>query len=71
MIDLKPAFDLLREYVVEHRRKCRNPECAEVGNLLAWLAHCLGATERDVRKFPSYLVDYDVQCTAAPCNAHE
>ena len=59
--------DKLVEVITEHRRTCPNPKCAEVGNVLAFLAHCLGATQYDLLAMQQLIVRYDLQCKCEFC----
>ena len=58
---IKQARNLLVDWVKQHRAHCDN-DCGEVGNVLAFLAHSMGATEFDLRQFPKRLVAYDIDC---------
>ena len=62
--------DLAIAVIKSHEAVCDDPECTERGNMLAWLAHCIGATERDLRALPKLLVMYDTHCKGCPSDRH-
>lgn len=45
-----------------HERTCPQTNCTEKGNMLAWLAHSIGAGPEDLRVLPRLLLQYDIQC---------
>ena len=61
------ARDRLVEALRQHKATCPNPNCAEVGNVLAFLAHCLGATRQDLIVMEQLLVRYDLNCQCEFC----
>ncbi len=66
------ARDLLVAYLREHERTCTKPpgQCQEVGGVLGWLAHCLGATREDLVRLQGELVHYDLTCTGGDDHIH-
>ena len=67
------ARNLLVDCAELHRMHCDHPpqECGEVGNMLAWLAHCMGATAKDTAVFPTRLFWYDSECKErGGCGVH-
>lgn len=45
-----------------HRAHCPETSCVEPAGFLAFLAHSMGATERQLTQFPRLLLDYDMRC---------
>lgn len=65
------ARTLLIEAVELHESQCRSPTCREKANVLAFLAHSIGANADDVKSFPAMLFDYDMKCAqGGECPAH-
>ena len=59
---VQQARDILIEHMDVHRAECPDDDCAEVGNILAFLAHSLGARRQDLQRFPGLLIHYDMGC---------
>lgn len=65
------ARQLLVQAIATHRQDCREPTCLEAANILAFLAHSIGAREADVKALPRLLLDYDVRCQqGGGCDVH-
>jgi hypothetical protein len=66
------ARDLLLQHMAAHRATCsEESDCGEVANILAFMAHSLGASRRDLMKFPTLLVDYDMRCAGCGSTRHD
>jgi hypothetical protein len=65
--------DELTSIVEEHRRECSNPHCVGVANMLAFLAHCTGLTQAELRAFPRLVFEYELHCRQAGgcCEQHK
>lgn len=58
-------------HVERHKAVCKDPNCADVGNLLAYLAHCLGASDRDMREMQRIFLMYETECkNSGGCAVH-
>ena len=62
--------DELIDLHAKHAETCTDPACRWVGNLLAFLAHSLGAVEGDIRDFHTLFVMYEMNCQANSCDVH-
>lgn len=63
---VEQARDLILADLDEHDRDCPRRStgewCPEKANALAYLAHCLGVTQRDLAELPRLLLSYDLAC---------
>ena len=50
-----------------HRATCPVPNCGEVGNVLAFLAHSMGVTQADLHTFQQQLLRYELYCRCPMC----
>lgn len=66
-IKLRQARDLIVEAFREHEAACQSPRCPEKANVLAWLAHALGATRDDLRQMEPLVVWNDFNCSCRRC----
>jgi hypothetical protein len=64
------ARDLLIEEVAEHAKHCTAQQCEHLANLLAFLAHSIGATRRDMLALPRLLAQYDLECQGCASPRH-
>lgn len=65
------ARTLLIEAIEAHEALCQSEQCREKANVLAFLAHSIGAHADDVKAFPAMLFDYDMKCAqGGGCPAH-
>jgi hypothetical protein len=65
------ARNLLITALEIHEKICPEPHCQERANILAFLAHCLGATPADMRSMRKLLFEYEVRCGASGgCDVH-
>lgn len=58
------ARDLLVKYITDHEESCsaERGECTELANMIAYIAHSLGATKEDMMRVPGLLFKFDVTC---------
>jgi hypothetical protein len=60
------ARQALFDALDEHDARCPIGDgCLVRANMLAFLAHCIGASREDVTAFPAMLADYDMKCVQA------
>lgn len=60
---IEHARDLVIEHLVAHEGQCSDPNCLERANILAFMAHSIGATDRDLHALPRLLLTYDGNCS--------
>ena len=56
---------LLLRAIDLHAKECPDPDnCQEIANTLGYLAHCTGATQKDLLLLPKMVLRHDMNCAA-------
>ncbi len=67
IVDPVSIRDMLNDWIDDHRSRCRDPQCHEPANVLAFLAHCAGMrTAEHAADFARELAVYEKSCVSCP-----
>jgi hypothetical protein len=59
---LNPVRDTLIEWMTQHRQVCKDKNCAEPVNMIAWLAHCTGVRSDQFMQLRDEIARYEATC---------
>jgi hypothetical protein len=54
--------DACLAWMDEHAKTCDTQGCLEPVGLIAYLVHCLGMSDEQLRHLPAAIVRYDMEC---------